>query len=276
MNDLQKNILGVFKEFRRVCEENNLRYYAIGGTCLGAIRHNGFIPWDDDLDVAMPFDDYQKFRKKWQTMLRKPYQVLDHEKTQHCEFDFIKMFNGNTTFIEQSVRGMPDRYTGVFIDIMPITGWPDDKDVANRLQKKIIWLRRFDRCARFRMNRASSTKTKVFRAISAPLWMGKPYNHYSLQAEAETSSNAFGTTENVLFPWRDKGRNVFPYDWFKEPLAVPFEDTTITVPLQYDAYLKKDFGNYMQLPPLEEQRSVHPAAIIDFHKSYREYQEAVK
>lgn len=276
MTYLQETILDVFKEFKRVCEEYNLRYYAIGGTCLGAIRHKGFIPWDDDLDVAMPLEDYQRLRREWRNMLSEPYQLFDYETAQHCEFHFLKMFNGNTTYIEQHIKNMPDRYTGVFIDIMPIAGWPEEIYAASVLQQKIIWYRRFDRCVRFGAGDNESFKSKAFRILSAPLWKGKPFAYYSLKAEEEIGRKGFGTTKNILFPWRAIGRNIFPFVWFEREILVPFEDTTIAIPLGYDRYLKKDFGDYMQLPPIKDRQGVHPAEIIDYKKSYREYQEEIK
>ena len=90
MNELQKEILKVFKEFQNVCMANNLRYFAIGGTCLGAVRNKGFIPWDDDLDVAMPFEDYEKFRSIANKYIKNPYKLLDFEETQHCRCLFLK------------------------------------------------------------------------------------------------------------------------------------------------------------------------------------------
>ena len=276
MTELQETILDVFKEFKRVCEEYNLQYYAIGGTCLGTIRHKGFIPWDDDLDVAMPLEDYQRLRREWHNMLREPYQLLDYETAQHCEFQFLKMFNGNTTYIEQHMKNMPDRYTGVFIDIMPIAGWPEEKHAASFLQQKIIWYRRFNRCVRFGAVDNESIKSKAFRILSAPLWKAKPFAYYSLKAEEEIAKKEFGTTRNILFPWRAIGRNIFPFAWFERVILMPFEDTTIALPSEYDRYLKKDFGDYMQLPPIKNRQGVHPAEIIDYKKSYREYQEAIK
>lgn len=276
MTELQSSILDIFKEFQRVCTENNLRYYAIGGTCLGAIRHNGFIPWDDDLDVAMPLEDYQIFRNLWPQLLKEPYQVLDHEKVQHCSFSYLKLFNGDTTFIEQAVEAMPDRYTGIFMDIMPIAGWPNEKKTQKLLQSKIVWYGRLNLYTRFNAEQLTTLKSKAVQALSRPIWSGKLFNHYSLKIENETAQNAFGTTQYVLFPWRAKGRNVFSYEIFRESVSVPFEDTEICVPRGYDQYLTMDFGDYMKLPPEDKRHGEHTAAIIDFHKSFREYQEAKK
>ena len=122
MTDLQKKILDVYEQFREICEKHGLRYYAIGGTCIGAIRHHGFIPWDDDMDVAMPLNDYVSFRAIVKANPLENYGVFDWEECEHCKIKHIKFYDKRTTYIEAGTEEMPDRYTGVFIDIMPIAG----------------------------------------------------------------------------------------------------------------------------------------------------------
>ena len=115
---LQLAELDILKEFKRICEEHNLRYFAIGGTCLGAVRHQGFIPWDDDIDVAMPYEDYVRFIEIAKPGLRKPYELFDPVDHEVCGCTFLKMHNSNTAFIEKVREAYTDSYFGVFIDII--------------------------------------------------------------------------------------------------------------------------------------------------------------
>ena len=100
---LQEIELDIFKRFKRLCQDYNLRYFAIGGTCIGAIRHNGFIPWDDDIDVAMPLEDYIKLKEIAMRELEYPYSLYTTEKNRHWYAGSMKMQNENTTFIEKDL-----------------------------------------------------------------------------------------------------------------------------------------------------------------------------
>ena len=238
MTELQKRILEVFKKFQEICGQNNLQYYAIGGTCLGAIRHGGFIPWDDDLDVAMPLDDYNKFRGICKNNPSLQYGLFDWEDKRHSEITFLKFYDKRTTFIESAIAEMPDRYIGVFMDIMPIVGLPDDNNVKEKFLRKCLWYGRFDRACRFEVKYKESLKSKIFSIVSRPLMIGKSFNYYSLRYEEYIAQNKFGATNRVLFPWRipleAPYKNIFPYEIFKENIEVPFENTTIYVPKGYD------------------------------------------
>lgn len=280
MTDIQVEILNIFREFKRICDENGLRYFAIGGTCIGAIRHKGFIPWDDDLDVAMPWEDYMKFRTLAAKKVREPFELFDSNEHKHSLVRFLKLHNKNTTFIEEYQENNGDRYTGIFMDIMPITGFPDDDSIKDKFFKKCIWYSKLNAACRFEVTHKPTLKSKLFSIATIPLTIGKPFNYYSLKYEEYIAQNRFGETSRVLFPWRIPVRapykNVFPYEIFKESVEVPFEDTTIRVPKEYDRYLKMDFGDYMKLPPEEKRHGGHPAAVIDFNKSYKEYKEIKK
>ncbi len=281
MNGIQEVILDIFKEYSRICDKYNLRYFAIGGTCIGAIRHQGFIPWDDDLDVAMPYEDYQKFRKIAKKELKKPYELYDILDNKRCTHTFLKIHNTETAFIESTVSDFPERRTGVFMDIMPIVGLPSsDKDIKQFIQKckKIErWnsAHRFTIKERIKINKnVKSLKTIGFRLLSSFIRVGKPFNYYSRKYEKWISKYKFGTTERVFFAWRftlrGNYKNVFPYSIFSDYLKVPFEDTMIRVPKNYDEYLKMDFGDYMKLPPKEKQVTCHETVIIDLNRSYKE------
>ena len=275
MTDIQVEILKIFREFKRICDKFNLRYFAIGGTCIGAIRHNGFIPWDDDLDVAMPWDDYTKFRNIAPTELNAPFELYDYKDYKQCELRFLKLHNEKTAFIEEAHKRNYDRFTGVFMDIMPIVGFPDNEALQSRLVRKCAWYHKLDVACRFDIKNKPTFKSKVFSIIVRPLTAGKPYDYFSLIYENLVEKNKFGETKNVLIVWNFPNKNyrgIYPYELFSESIEVPFESTTIRVPKGYDTYLKMEFGNYMELPPENERYGSHVASVIDFNKSYKEYQ----
>ncbi len=283
-NDITKQVqnkaLEIFKIFRKICISYGLAYYAIGGTCIGAIRHHGFIPWDDDIDVAMPLKDYLKFREIAKKELKYPYELVDYMNNGYERLNFLKIHNIETTFVEKVEKDYPERYKGIFIDIMPVTGCPDDVKYANRFIKKIgfyRWLKRM----RITSKEEISVKKRILWLLIHALTCVKQKKYYCQKWEEEVQKYEYGKYKNVLFPWRipleKPYSNVFPYDYFSEVIEVPFEDTYICVPKDYDGYLKKDFGDYMTLPPVEKRISSHNNEIIDANKSYKEYiKEMVK
>lgn len=273
--------LEILKEFQRICEENHLRYFAISGTCLGAIRHNGFIPWDDDIDVAMPFEDYVKFIEIAKNGLNSPYELFNPKDHRSCGFTFLKIHNSETTFVEKVREPYPDSYFGVFIDIMPIFGLPKDEF---KKKKVLIETGILIRKSRISGIPFSDATTWWQRALWLTSWKSKLSNDFAcylnrlMEIGAE---NSFDEANEILFAWRTKkydkfntyrgAERTFDKSYFDGYLDMPFEDITIRVPKEYDLYLTKDFHDYMKLPPEEKRVTVHPTAIIDLHTSYKEY-----
>lgn len=275
MTEIQTIILDVYKEFKRICDENGLRYFAIGGTCIGAIRNKGFIPWDDDMDVAMPFEDYIRFQKIVQKNLNEPYELFCPGERKYHLVRFLKLHNKKTTFVEQNRVKYPETYMGVFMDIMPLVGFPENHKMGKcHIRKCRIYLAIHNAC-NLRLKDKPTLKSKIFSLVSKPFTIGKPFNHYLLKYQELISRYKFGETKDVFFAWRvpleAPYKNIFPYEIFAESISVPFEDTEMRVPKDYDCYLKMDFGDYMKLPPEDKRMGGHPAAILDLHKSYKEY-----
>jgi lipopolysaccharide cholinephosphotransferase len=121
MNELQKKQLEILKEFDRVCRENNLTYFANGGTCIGAIRHNGFIPWDDDVDVMMPREDYEKLLKLQNPWSDSKYFLQTFRTDKHYVLNFAKLRDSSTTYLESLFYNIRQNH-GVWIDIFPLDG----------------------------------------------------------------------------------------------------------------------------------------------------------
>ena len=123
---LQDIELDILKQFINICNKENLQYYVVGGTLLGAVRHKGFIPWDDDIDVSMPRQDYEKFLTVAKKYLSEPYFLQTRITDKNTLFNYAKIRNSNTTFIEQSIKKL-DMNHGVFIDIFPLDYYPASK-----------------------------------------------------------------------------------------------------------------------------------------------------
>ena len=133
MNELQKEILAIYNVFYDLCKKNNLKFFAIGGTCIGSIRHKGFIPWDDDIDVAMPVNDYLKFIDIAKKELNDNYKLIYYmDKNCHHQY-FLKIHNTKTTYIETIEKSNKNRYKGIFIDIMPLIGCPKDDNKCKKM-----------------------------------------------------------------------------------------------------------------------------------------------
>ena len=137
MNELQKCQLEILKEFIRICKENNLQYYLVGGTCLGAVRHKGFIPWDDDIDVAMPRKDYDKFITL-QDQMKKPYFIQTYKSDKNYIYNFAKVRDSSTTFVENFFACSQMNH-GVWIDVLPLDGMSLEVKSPLEFTKKVRW-----------------------------------------------------------------------------------------------------------------------------------------
>ncbi len=276
---IQYAALDVLKEFQRVCTRRHLTYYAIGGTCIGAIRHKGFIPWDDDIDVAMPYRDYLQFIDYAKTDLNPKYSIIGPHTCKHYTGCYIKLQNNETTFVEEFAEKYPDRYAGIYIDIFPVHGLPDGNakvwlvEHISSLQNKLNLRLRFEK------DYGDSKQWKITWKICAPLRKIHHFDYYRHKQEIMLAKYPLDCSCRVYFCWRripkknsnSTYKDIFFYDDFCEAVEMPFEDTTIMVPRGYDRYLKMDFGDYMKLPPTEQQVARHPKAIIDLSRPYKYY-----
>ena len=281
IQQIQQSILDLLAVFQTICRKYNLTYFAIGGTCLGAVRHKGFIPWDDDMDVAMPYEDYKKFLEIISTEIQAPYALLHPKTSQHWSQAFIKLHNTQTTFIEDGRVPYPDSYTGVFLDIMPVFGLPKGNLKQKKCAKKLNFLLHQNIAFRFAYREQISWRRKCFWLTSLFYRVKKPFYYFLDKIESDFSKYPFHNSNKIIFGWRARPyafwrssnyKQVFDYCDFSQVLEVPFENTTIAIPMGYDHYLRADFGDYMTLPPEEKRCPRHGNAIIDLKRPYSYYQ----
>ena len=276
---LKTRLLEVFQFAKEFFQQHNLRYIGCGGTVLGAIRHKGFIPWDDDIDLYMPRKDYEQLLQLAPEFQGTGYELLHWDNltlnsqlsTLNSQYymPFAKIADCHSTIWE--FRHLPFLF-GVSIDIFPLDEFDEADEVITARQYRSHYY--FDKY----LNAVSRYSCKdmlqaLCRADVHRLgvqvlskWRSRNPRKY-LQAfrqfEETYKHNGPGPKCVCVTQW--EGR-IFQSEWFHDVIEVPFEDTTLIIPRAYDAYLRKLYGDYMQLPP-EEKRVSHPHYFFDIdHK----------
>ena len=276
INDIKKEwnatIMGVFKAFIGLCERHGLTYYCCAGTAIGAVRHHGIIPWDDDIDVIMPRPDYDRLLEIGQHADLGDYELITPYGNPAYPLYFSKLADKRTTLVEDS--HIPC-VTGLYIDIFPLDATDDDVEEAKRLKRKYTKIIN-------RLN-AISTHNSFFEYISL---LAKPaeWGRFAVktaaffarrrlrraligQMDAISHKYGYASARNVQVYTGSYGmREVFPKEWLGKGAAFTFEGVTVRLPEQYDTYLRHFFGDYMQLPPVEQRTGKHSRFYINLSR----------
>lgn len=265
--ELKRAELDILRVFVDVCRKLNLRYYLLGGTLLGAVRHQGFIPWDDDIDVGMLRADYEIFLEKAQALLPENLFLQTVFTDPDYRMCFAKIRNSNTTFVETAANTLRINH-GVFIDIFPLDYYPENEQEQKRLALRKKLYNRRSLCG---MNLGTSgpkqkVKDMLLRAAYPSLEQvirkrERLYKGVSPSGLVANHGGAWGKKEIV------------PAQWYGEGAPLLFEGLQVNGPAEYDKWLTQVYGDYMQLPPVEKRVGHHYTDVIDMTKSYREYME---
>lgn len=273
MNELQKIELDLFLCFDSICKNLNLKYFLVAGSALGAVRHGGFIPWDDDLDVGMYREDYDRFMESAPSLLPTGIFLQNYKTDPQYPYVFAKLRNSNTTFVEKLLSNFSINH-GVYIDIFPLDGYPEDILDRKKLSSLKTKYRRKLFCG-FKMPR--SLKSKVLALILRFFGYHRRTAETLAQYELLISKYPVKDSKIICSHGNRYGeRDYLNKTYYGNGLNVLFEGIQVRIPEKYDEYLTALYGNWRQLPPPEEQKGVHPYIIFDMYKSYTEYENNLK
>lgn len=260
---LKKSELELLHCFIQICSTLKLRYYVLGGTLLGAVRHQGFIPWDDDIDVGMPRKDYEVFLAHAQEFLPTHFFLQSFKTDPGYPANFAKIRNSNTTFVEYSMKNCSMNH-GIYIDIFPLDYYPDSHQHSFEFRKLMMKLRITDAFCTSGMK----FKTKIVRCFSRVLY---PTIHSAVEKrELLFASVTSGKRiANHCGAWGKK--EIVPAHWYGEGVSLPFEGMEVTAPSHYHEWLTQVYGDYMQLPPKEKQVPHHFVHAFDTQAPFTKY-----
>ena len=251
LNELKTIQLRIMKIVHTFCVENDIRYYLAYGTLIGAMRHSGFIPWDDDIDVFMPRPDYERFLKIFDEYGSKHHLKICNYKTKpfYCR-PMSKVFDQDTVLVEPEYKY--DDKIGVFIDIWPLDGISDNQKIQTKEINKLMRIRYllYKKIVKFFYNK------KLRDYFLAPLC--KIFvNHKKMTEKMDSYLAKYNYDESKTIVCVSLPTKIMLREWFEPSRLVPFEDAFFFVPNNYDEILTPYYGDWRKLPPIEKQVPHH-------------------
>lgn len=255
IEEVKKIEAEILKYFTIYCKEHNLCCYLAFGTLIGAIRHQGFIPWDDDIDVVMPRPDYDKLLTLAKNGIGEHIKILTKENCSNYVYPFAKAIDDRTILIEKSVG--KKHPIGIYIDIFPMDGIPDRPIKRKFWFAKIKFIRKLTHFSYALHIKGRKWYTSVIRAILVPLCRSIGTKFFLDRLEHVIKKYPYEKSKFIASVAWKKKMIAIDKENFTKPINVTFENEQYEAPSNYHEFLTKDYGNYMKLPPKEERVSHH-------------------
>lgn len=247
IKELREIQMGILDDVHRFCEEQGLRYSLSSGTLIGAIRHQGYIPWDDDIDIYMLRSDYERFLTTYHDPTGR-YRVLDPKQEEHYYYTFAKVVDQRTKMIEDETEGYE---IGVYIDVFPVDYVTDDLKERERVFRLKRLLYKIRRCKISQSNPLHSRLAYwCYRSLPVPVGMLNRWIEKLIVRRNPTDTLCHMTEAGPSV------KGCFPAVDMAEMTDAKFEDRTYKIMKGYDDHLTRTYGDYMRLPP-EDQRTTH-------------------
>ena len=266
-DDLRKHqlmMLEMLKEVDRICRKNGINYMLFAGTMLGAVRHKGFIPWDDDLDIVMMRDEYEQFLRNAEKELDSKEYYLQKEFSPHWPMFFSKLRRNGTACIERYIPKDEETHMGIYIDIFPC-----DNLYENEFMRRIQFIASKLVIAKALGMRGYRTDSRLKKAA---VFLSKIL---PTRLMADFVQNKKGKTSSMVHTFFGAAskyeKNIYPRQWLSETISARFEDMDFPISSSYEKILSQLYGDYMT-PQTKDKRGqkIH-AEIIDLEHSYTEY-----
>ena len=253
INEVHRILLGIATAFQQVCTKHEIPYCMLGGTMLGAVRHRGFIPWDDDMDFAVPREYYDKLTKLLERELPQEYRALTYKNCEQIKYPFIKIEDRRTCIDDKSLDCPLEEKIGLNIDVFPL----DHCDKHSWRMKRVFFYIAMQTL--FFLESPTYSKPMGFVKRICKLFAPKNKHYYIKKLEkAMLNAGETGHIGNLIGRWREK--ESFKADIYQNLADYPFEDITFRGPHDYNTYLTQMYGDYLQLPP-KEQQLVHVEGV---------------
>lgn len=267
VRNVQEKILEIMKHIDTLCRKHGIVYYIMGGTALGAVRHGGFIPWDDDLDIFMTPTEYKKFKTVFENEKSDTF-MLQEWKTTPNYLEYAKVRMNGTTFIEKQFEDRRDLHQGIYVDIMILHKVPESRFIQKAVyyQSKFVTLYGLSGRNWAPKTKAQALALKALKILPCKLMAKIAYkNIYRYDNIEKNFKYCYWIT-----PAKFKN-GLFDASFFENPVDIPFEDTILLGSKKIKDYLVYRYGDYMKLPDEAAQKAAVHACIYDTEKDYTEY-----
>lgn len=260
LRELHKVEIEILDEIVRICEKHKIKYFLIGGTLLGAIRHKGFIPWDDDLDIGMLRKDYDRFLEICTYELNDKYYLDTRKYNKNTYLTFSKVRKNNTTFNEKVSINL-DNHKGIFVDVFPYDNIKNPKSKLTRVRNIIIKNAIDALFVKYKLRKIKDCR----RPLLCAMYQVLPGSFINQLQEFLMKRDCNKPAKYICeyTGCRNIEREMLPKEFADDLILVTFEGKKYYAFKEYDTYLTKVYGDYMTLPP-EEERVNHCPDVIDF------------
>lgn len=245
---LQKTELELLKKVSCILTENDIDFYLACGTALGCARHKGFIPWDDDVDIYIRGEDYDKVRLVLSDHEKEGISFHDYFTIDNYPYPFPKVIANNTLLVENSLKHL-DYSAGVYIDIFPLMQTPNNAYLRNKIEEKRYWSYCLLKAYYFKFNGIKRVLNHMAHIFVNPNKVQK--------ALKRLYTSEYSDCNILIDTGTFKEQAKLDYNWFNNSKLMLFEGVMLPMPHDYKHYLKAYYGNYMQLPTEDQRVSNH-------------------